>query len=118
MIDKAKILAFALKYWKEILVVLSLSLVTLKTRMDYNALNKAYEISQNEMELQINTLRDIHEEELDRRDEALQTYRDAIEDLHRRYLDSQTEIEEDREERAEEYERQFSQDKEGLEYVE
>ena len=41
----ANVLKFVLKNWKEILVVLSLSLVSLKMRMDYNALHEAYEIS-------------------------------------------------------------------------
>ena len=44
----AKVLQFCLKNWKEILVVVSLLAVSVKTRMDYRALNKAYEISQEE----------------------------------------------------------------------
>jgi|10_taG_2_1085330.scaffolds.fasta_scaffold03307_10 CHASE1-domain containing sensor protein len=114
MIDKAKVFAFALKHWKEILVVISLSLVTLKTRIDYNAIVKAYETSQQEMELQISSLRDIHAEELRQREESLQSYRDTIESIQQSYLESQADLEEERQNNTTEYVRQFSQDKEAL----
>ena len=109
-----KILQFALKNWRELLVIFCLSLVAIKTQMDYRALNKAYETSREEMELQINSLRDIHAEELRQREEALQSYRDAIEQIQENYLQSQTELEKERENKASEYVRQFSQDKEAL----
>ncbi len=109
-----KILQFALKNWRELLVIFCLSLVAIKTQMDYRALNKAYETSREEMELQINSLRDIHAEELRQREEALQTYRDAIEQIQENYLQSQTELEKEREDKTSEYVRQFSQDKEAL----
>ena len=110
----AKIGSFLLKNWKEILVVLSLSLVTIKTQMDYRALNKAYETSREEMELQINSLRDIHAEELRQREEALQSYRDTLERIQQSYLESQVDLEQERERRTTDYVIQFSQDKEGL----
>jgi TolA-binding protein len=111
---KQKILQFALKNWRELLVIFCLSLVTIKTQMDYRALNKAYETSRDEMELQINSLRDIHAEELRQREEALQSYRDAIERIQENYLQSQTELEKERENKTNEYVKQFSQDREAL----
>ena len=109
-----KISTFAIKYWRELLVIVSLSLVALKTQMDYRALNKAYETSREEMELQISSLRDIHAEELRQREEALQSYRDTLERIQQSYLESQVELEQSREERTTEYIRRFSQDKESL----
>ena len=84
----AKILQFGIKNWRELVVIACLSLVTLKTQMDYRALNKAYEISRQEMELQISSLRDIHAEELRQREEAIESYRAAMEEIQQNYLAS------------------------------
>ena len=111
---KQKILEFALKNWKEMLIIFSLSLVVLKTHMDYRALNKAYEVSKQEMQLQINSLRDIHAEEIKQREEALQTYRDTIDSLQEDYTIAQEELKEEKQKRTRDYTRKYSQDKEGL----
>lgn len=111
---KQKILTFCLKNWKEILIIFSLSLVVLKTHMDYRALNKAYEVSKQEMQLQINSLRDIHAEEIKQREEALQTYRDTIDSLQKDYTIAQEELKEEKQKRTRDYTRKYSQDKEGL----
>lgn len=110
----SKISAFLIKYWREIFVVVSMSLVVLKTQMDYRALNKAYETSRQEMELQINSLRDIHAEEIRQRQEALESYRNALEKIQQNYLESQVALEEQRKETTDRYVKQFSQDKEAL----
>jgi plasmid maintenance system antidote protein VapI len=111
---KQKILELALKNWKEILIIFSLSLVVLKTHMDYRALNKAYEVSKQEMQLQINSLRDIHAEEIKQREEALQTYRDTIDNLQEDYTIAQEELKEEKQRKTRNYTRKYSQDKEGL----
>ena len=109
-----KISAFLIKYWREIFVIVSMSLVVLKTQMDYRALNKAYETSRQEMELQINSLRDIHAEEIRQRQEALESYRNALEKIQQNYLESQVALEEQRKETTDRYVEQFSLDKEAL----
>lgn len=111
---KQKIAEFALKNWKEILIIFALSLVVIKTQMDYRALSKAYETSKEEMQLQINSLRDIHAEEIRQREEALQTYRKTIEQIEQRYLQAQAELEDEKESKKRDYARKFSQDREGL----
>ena len=113
MINK-KIAQLLLKNWKELAVILCLAIVSIKTRMDFNALNKAYETSRQEMTLQIESLRDIHAQELQQREEALDSYRDTLEEIQRNYLESQEELERERNRRTTEYTRQFSQDQEGL----
>ena len=110
----AKILEFALKNWKEIAVVLSLLAVSVKTRMDYHTLNKAYEISQEETKERIEALQYIHSEELARRDDALKTYKRALTQLRDNYEESQNELEEQKRDRAEQLEKQYSQNKEAL----
>ena len=111
---KQKIVDLALKNWKEILIVFALSLVVVKTHMDYRALSKAYETSKQEMQLQISSLRDIHAEEIRQREEAIQSYRDTINELQENFLQSQVELEEDRRKKTRDYARRYSQDKEGL----
>ena len=110
----AKVLQFALKNWREILVIFSLSLVSVKMRMDYNALNKAYEISRQETQERIEALQYIHSEELARREQAIETYKDALKELRDEYDKSQEDLERQKQKKTKEYERQFSQDKETL----
>ena len=81
----AKVLQFSLKHWKEIAVVLSLLAVTIKTRLDYQALHKAYEISKQETEERIDALQAIHSEEIARREHALEEYKKALEELQDNY---------------------------------
>lgn len=111
---KKKILQLVVKNWRELLVIFCLLLVVLKTQMDYRALNKAYESSREELQLQITSLRDIHAEEIRQREEALQTYRNTLEDIERNYLQSQEELARQKEDKTTEYIQQFSQDQEGL----
>ena len=108
------ILKFALKNWKELLIIASLSLVALKSRMDYNALRKAYEISKEETEERIEALQYIHSEELARRDQALQDYKDTIEGIEEEYEKTRDELAIEKQKKTKRYEEQFSQDKEGL----
>ena len=110
----AKVLQFVLKNWRELLVILSLSLVSLKMRLDYNALNKAYEISKQETEERIEALQYIHSEELARREQAIETYKEALKELRDDYEESQDNLEREEQKKTKEYERQFSQDKEAL----
>jgi len=110
----AKILQFAFKNWRELLVIFSLSLVSLKMRMDYNALNKAYEISKQETAERIEALQYIHSEELARRELALETYKNTMKELRDEYEKSQEDLEKEKQKKTKEYERQFSQDKETL----
>jgi tetratricopeptide (TPR) repeat protein len=110
----AKVLQFVLKNWRELLVIFSLSLVSLKMRLDYNALNKAYEISKQETEERIEALQYIHSEELARREQAIETYKEALKELRDDYEESQDNLEREKQKKTKEYERQFSQDKEAL----
>jgi len=111
---KKKILDFALNNWKEILLIISFLAVVAKTQMDYRAVLKAHEVSKNEMKLQIQSLRDIHAEELQKREQALESYRLTLEQIQQGYLKSQSELEAERQNYKKKYVKQFSQDKEAL----
>ncbi len=110
----SKILQFALKNWKEILVVVSLLAVSIKTQMDYRALNKAYEISKEETRERIDALQAIHSEEIARREDALNTYKKALRALRKDYEKKQQELEAEKQKRLQTYERLFSHNKEAL----
>ena len=86
-------LKFIIKHWKEILMGALLLAVIGKFRYDHKQLQLAYETSQQSLEEQIAGLKDIHQREIERRDEALQDYRDALAELERNYLESQLELE-------------------------
>jgi len=113
-VNWAKVLQFSLKHWKEIAVVLSLLAVTIKTRLDYQALHKAYEISKQETEERIDALQAIHSEEIARREHALEEYKKALEELQDNYDESREDLEREKQKKTKQFEEQFTQDKEAL----
>jgi CII-binding regulator of phage lambda lysogenization HflD len=119
-VDWLKVVYVAKKNWKEITIVILLLTVIGKMRYDYKQLENTYQTSQQSLQNQIDGLQDIHAEELQRKEQALQTYRDALELLERQYEQDRDEIEVVVEERIVEIEttidnrRQFTENKEEL----
>jgi len=107
-------LKFIIKHWKEIMIAALLLAVIGKFRYDHKQLQLAYETSQQSLEEQIAGLKDIHQRELERRDEALQDYRDALAELERNYLESQQELERQKKETRRQYVEDFSGNQEQL----
>ena len=89
----AAVLKFALKHWKEILLVGFLLVIVGKFRYDYKQLETAYETTQQSLEEQLAGLKEIHHRELQRREEALENYKGMLLQLERSYMDSQIELE-------------------------
>ena len=89
---KEKILAFCLKHWKEIGLVLLLLVVFGKSQYDMRNVIKAHEVSEQSLKTQIETLQSLHADELELRDEALERYRRDIEELEQQYEERQAEI--------------------------
>lgn len=110
----ARVLQFGLKHWKEIAVVVSLLVVSIKTRLDYQALHKAYEISKQETEERIDALQAIHGEEIERREQALKEYKKALDELQDNYDESRDDLEREKQKKTKQFEEQFTQDKEAL----
>ena len=119
-IDWLKVLGLAKKNWKEITIVILLLAVIGKMRYDYKQLESAYQTSQQSLQNQIEGLHEIHAEELERKEHALRTYREALELLEREYDRERDQIEVVVEERIVEIEstidnrRQFTENKEEL----
>ncbi len=107
-------LELALKYWKEILMAVLLLAVVGKFRHDHKQLQTAYESSRQSLEEQIAGLKDIHQREIERRDEALQSYRDALAQLERNYMESQLELERQKGETRRQHVEDFSGNQEQL----
>jgi hypothetical protein len=89
---KQKILAFCLRHWKEIGLVLLLLVVFGKSQYDMRNVIKAHEVSEQSLKTQIETLQSLHADELELRDEALERYRRDIEELEQQYEERQAEI--------------------------
>jgi len=108
------VLRFALKYWKEILMTVLMVLVVGKFRYDYKQLETAYETSQESLRAQIEGLRSIHQRELERREEALISYKDTLAELERSYLQSQLELEHHKRDSRQRHVEDFSGNKKKL----
>jgi len=102
-------LQFLIRHWKEILLVLLSAGIFFKMQSDMNEIQKAYEAAKESYEQQILGLQEIHDEEIQKREEALQTYRDALDTLERQYREEQRRIEERTEERREDLEESHSE---------
>lgn len=108
---KQKILAFCLRHWKEIGLVLLLLVVFSKSQYDVHNIIKAHEISEQSLKNQIATLQSLHTEELELRDQALERYRTEIEELELEYKARQEEIKDLTRIEKEIIIREFKQDK-------
>jgi tetratricopeptide (TPR) repeat protein len=119
-IDWLKVLGLAKKNWKEIAIIILLLTVIGKMHYDYGQLETAYETSQESLQNQIEGLQAIHTEELERKEQALQNYREALDLLEREYEKERGEIKIVVDERIVEIEtiidnrKQFTENKEEL----
>ena len=91
-IDLLKVLGLAKKNWKEIAIIVLLLTVIGKMRYDYKQLENTYEASQQSLQNQIEGLQGIHAEELQRKEQALQNYRQALDLLEKEYEKERGEI--------------------------
>ena len=111
---KQKILAFCLKHWKEIGLVLLLLVVFGKSQYDVRNIIKVYEVSQQSLKTQIEELQGIHAEELQQRDEALEEYRIRNEKLEMRYQDALIDLSNEIDKKKDRVIRNYREDKEAL----
>lgn len=111
---KQKILAFCLKHWKEIGLVLLLLVVFGKSQYDMRSIIRAHEISEQSMRTQIENLKSFHAKELELRDEAIEKYQAELEALEEQYEIRLSEIENLTKAEKEVIIREFTEDKEAL----
>lgn len=100
-------LRFCMAHWKEILLVLSLVGLYVKTQFDYRNLVKAHEISEQSLRNQLETMQSLHNEELRLRDAAVENYKQQIKDIEEKYSEEQTELVEESQDTVEEISREI-----------
>jgi len=111
---KQKILSFCLKHWKEIGLVLLLLVVFSKSQYDMRNIIKAHEISQQSLKTQIETLKGLHSEELEKRDDALKEYQEELQRLEESYEAKLIEIEDLTQDEIDVIVKEFKEDKDLL----
>ena len=111
---KEKIIAFCLRYWKEIALVILLLVVFAKSQYDMRNIIKAHEVSQNSLKTQLQELQGIHADELQQRDEALEKYKQRNEKLEEKYQDALTDLSIEIDKRKKNVIRKYRDDKESL----
>ena len=111
---KKRILDFALKNWKAILIVSLLIVVALKNRNDYKLMQKAYETQAQSHEAQIEGLKEIHAREIEERRILTENYLESLAAIEKEYEDSLQMIKELREDKKTKYRNKFNSDREQL----
>lgn len=111
---KQKILDFALKNWKAILIVLLLAVIALKNTRDYKLMQTAYETQIESHQAQIDGLKEIHKRELQEKQKLMENYMESIADIEEEYEDAIEMIEQLREDKRGKYRNKFNQDREQL----
>jgi hypothetical protein len=111
---KAKMLNFALKNWKAILIVLLSAVVALKSRYDYHLMQKAYETQSESIQAQIEGLKEIHKKELREKQKLMENHLESIAAIEEDYEDALDMIDELREDKKGKYRNKFNSDREQL----
>jgi len=111
---RQEILSFSLKYWKEILLVLLLISSVLKYQYDMMIMRQTHKAAEESLVQQIETLKQIHSDEIEQREEALKQYKERIEKIEIEYNSAKEEIKRITEEERQTFIEDFSQDKDSL----
>ena len=111
---KKKILEFALKNWKAILIVLLLLVVVLKTRYDYHMMENAYQTQIESSKAQIEGLKEIHKQAIQEKQLLMESFLESMANIEEDYERTLAELEAERNKKTREYARKFTEDKKGL----
>ena len=111
---KHKILDFALKNWKAMLIVLLLAVIALKNSRDYKLMQTAYETQIESHRAQIDGLKEIHKREIQEKQLLMENYMESIAVIEEEYENAVEMIEQLREDKKGKYRSKFNQDREQL----
>jgi len=111
---KTAILEFALKNWKAILIVLLFAVVAMKNQRDYALMQKAYETQNESHQAQIEGLKEIHKQEIRKKQKLMEQHMESIAAIEEDYENALEMIEQLREDKKGEYRNKFNQDREQL----
>ena len=111
---KKQLLEFAIKNWKAILIVILCLVVAMKSRYDYNLMQKAYETQNESHQAQIEGLKEIHKQEIREKQLLMESHLESIAAIEEDYEDALGMIEQLRVDKKGEYKNKFNQDREQL----
>ena len=111
---KAAILEFVLSNWKAILIVLLFAVIAMKNQRDYALMQKAYETQADSHKAQIDGLKEIHKQEIRKKQKLMEEHMESIAVIEEDYENALGMIEQLREDKKGEYKNKFNQDREQL----
>ena len=111
---KKQLLEFAIKNWKAILIVLLSLVVAMKSKYDYNLMQKAYETQNESHQAQIEGLKEIHKQEIREKQLLMESHLESIAAIEEDYEDALDMIDQLRADKKGEYKNKFNQDREQL----
>ena len=111
---KKQILEFALKNWKAIIIVLLSAVIAMKSRHDYNLMQKAYETQNESHQAQIDGLKEIHKREIREKQKLMENHMESIAAIENDYENALQMIDELREDKKGQYRNKFNSDREQL----
>lgn len=115
MFDLKKILLnFVITRWKEILIILLLLVVNAKSRYDISNTISAYEVSEQSLKNQLEEMKSLHDQELKKRDKALNDYLAKIEELDSKHKQELEEIQKSSKEKRKAYIKNYSEQQESI----
>ena len=114
IMTKKLILEFALKNWKTITIVFLCLALALKSRYDYHLMQKAYQIQSDSVQAQIDGLKEIHKQEIQKKQLLMESHLESIAVIEQEYEDARKELEELKLNKTKEYTRKYRDDKHQL----
>lgn len=111
---KKQLLEFVLNNWKGICIVALCVVVAMKSRHDYQLMQKAYETQNESHEAQIDGLKEIHKQEIREKQLLMENHMESIAAIEEDYENAVQMIEQLREDKKDQYKNKFNQDREQL----
>ena len=111
---KKKILEFALKNWKVILIAMLLIVIAMKSRHDYKLMQKAYETQAESHQAQIEGLKEIHKRQMQEKQLLMESHLESLAVIEQDYENAIEMIDQLRRDKKGDYKNKFNQDREQL----
>ena len=111
---KGKIINFVLTNWKSILLIIFFMMIAAKNRHDYLSMQKAYQTQVDSHKAQIDGLKEIHKQEIRKKQLLMESHLESIAAIEEDYEDALEMIEQLREDKKGKYKNKFNQDREQL----
>ena len=108
------IINFVFTNWKSILLIVFFIIIAAKNRYDYLSMQKAYQTQVDSHKAQIDGLKEIHKQEIRKKQLLMESHLESIAAIEEDYEDALEMIEQLREDKKGKYKNKFNQDREQL----